>query len=127
MLPRQLRVRSAASAQRTEAKRKRPGRLTEAPRLSGGESRPRGCPEPGILESQNERKDLEFRSSLRCRHRLRCRSLGAARGARLKCGYFYLEFAETDKGACRLPLCSLPGEPGNGPDQQLQRSPPEFQ
>ncbi|KAF7461258.1 Hypothetical predicted protein [Marmota monax] len=62
--------------------RKRPGRLTEAPRLSGGESRPRGCPEPGILESQNERKDLEFRSSLRCRHRfccyrlhrLRCRS-----------------------------------------------------
>ncbi|KAM9228754.1 ataxin-7-like protein 3B [Trichechus inunguis] len=57
----------------------------------------------------------------------------------VKCGYFYLEFAETgsvkdygiqpveDKGACRLPLCSLPGEPENGPDQQLQRSPPEFQ
>ena len=57
----------------------------------------------------------------------------------VKCGYFYLEFADTgnvkdfgiqpveDKGACRLPLCSLPGESGNGPDPQLQRSPPEFQ
>ncbi|XP_036912364.1 ataxin-7-like protein 3B [Sturnira hondurensis] len=57
----------------------------------------------------------------------------------VKCGYFYLEFADTgsvkdfgiqpleDKGACRPPLCSLPGESGNGPDQQLQRSPPEFQ
>ncbi|XP_008049765.1 putative ataxin-7-like protein 3B [Carlito syrichta] len=57
----------------------------------------------------------------------------------VKCGYFYLEFAETgsgkdfgiqpveDKGTCPLPLCSLPGEPENGPDLQLQRSPPEFQ
>ncbi|XP_014649723.1 ataxin-7-like protein 3B [Diceros bicornis minor] len=57
----------------------------------------------------------------------------------VKCGYFYLEFAETgsvkdfgiqpveEKGACRLPLCSLPGESGSGPEQQLQRSPPEFQ
>ncbi|XP_005606542.1 ataxin-7-like protein 3B [Equus asinus] len=57
----------------------------------------------------------------------------------VKCGYFYLEFAETgnvkdfgiqpveEKGACRLPLCSLPAEAGSGPDQQLQRSPPEFQ
>lgn len=57
----------------------------------------------------------------------------------VKCGYFYLEFADTgsvkdfglqpveDKGACRLPLCSLPGEPGNGPQTELQRSPPEFQ
>nr|XP_045007147.1 ataxin-7-like protein 3B [Jaculus jaculus] len=57
----------------------------------------------------------------------------------VKCGYFYLEFADTasvkevgiqpveDKGACRLPLCSLPGEAGNGPHQPLQRSLPEFQ
>ncbi|CAH6778676.1 ataxin-7-like protein 3B [Phodopus roborovskii] len=57
----------------------------------------------------------------------------------VKCGYFYLEFADTgsvkdfgiqpveDKGARRLPLCSLPGEPGTGPQQELQRSPPEFQ
>ncbi|KAL0613659.1 Ataxin-7-like protein 3B [Plecturocebus cupreus] len=56
----------------------------------------------------------------------------------VKCGYSYLEFAEAgslkdfgiqpaeNKGACRLPLCSLQGEPGNGPDRQLQRSPPEF-
>ncbi|KAK2094590.1 Ataxin-7-like protein 3B [Saguinus oedipus] len=57
----------------------------------------------------------------------------------VKCGYSYLEFAEAgsmehfgiqpaeDKGACGIPLCSLPGEPGNGPDPQGQRSPPEFQ
>ena len=57
----------------------------------------------------------------------------------VKCGYFYLEFADTgsvkdfgiqpveDKGACRLPLCSLPGDPGDGPQTELQRSPPEFQ
>lgn len=57
----------------------------------------------------------------------------------VKCGYFYLEFADTgsvkdfgiqpveDKGARRLPLCSLPGDPGNGPQPELQRSPPEFQ
>ncbi|XP_008053491.1 putative ataxin-7-like protein 3B [Carlito syrichta] len=57
----------------------------------------------------------------------------------VKCGhFFYLEFAETgsvkdfgilpmeDKGTCRLRLCSLPGEPENGLDQLLQRSPPEF-
>lgn len=60
----------------------------------------------------------------------------------VKCGYFYLEFADTGsvkdfglppveekgaKGACRLPLRPLPAEPGSGPDQALQRSPPEFQ
>ncbi|XP_028735928.1 ataxin-7-like protein 3B [Peromyscus leucopus] len=59
----------------------------------------------------------------------------------VKCGYFYLEFADTgsgsvkdlgsqpveDKGACGLRLCSPPGEPGNGPQPELQRSPPEFQ
>ncbi|XP_078224582.1 ataxin-7-like protein 3B [Callithrix jacchus] len=57
----------------------------------------------------------------------------------VQCGDFYVEFAEAgsvkdfgiqpveDKGAGRLPLCSLRGQPGNGPDQQLQRSPPEFQ
>ncbi|XP_038170592.1 ataxin-7-like protein 3B [Chionomys nivalis] len=57
----------------------------------------------------------------------------------VKCGYFYLEFADTgsvkdfgiqpveDKGARRHPLCSLPGDPGNGPQPELQRSPPEFQ
>ncbi|XP_007077260.1 ataxin-7-like protein 3B [Panthera tigris] len=56
----------------------------------------------------------------------------------VKCDYFYPEFEETgsmkdfgtqpveDKGACSLQLCSLPGESGNGPDQQLQRSPREF-
>ncbi|XP_036045479.1 ataxin-7-like protein 3B [Onychomys torridus] len=57
----------------------------------------------------------------------------------VKCGYFFLEFADTgsvkdlgsqpveDKGACGLPLCSFPGEPGNRPQPELQRSPPEFQ
>ncbi|KAL1775196.1 ataxin-7 3B [Sigmodon hispidus] len=57
----------------------------------------------------------------------------------VKCGYFYLEFADTgnvkdfgiqpveDKGACRHPRCSLPGESGNAPQPELQRSPPEFQ
>ncbi|KAM4839733.1 uncharacterized protein LOC144254981 [Urocitellus parryii] len=46
--------------------RKRPGRLTEAPRLSGGESRPRGCPEPGVLEKpkRTERLGVPEQSSL---------------------------------------------------------------
>lgn len=57
----------------------------------------------------------------------------------VKCGYFYLEFAEPgsmkdfglppvdEKGACRLPRCALPGDTANGPNPPLQRSPPEFQ
>lgn len=57
----------------------------------------------------------------------------------VKCGYFYLEFADTgsvkdfgiqpveDKGACRHPRRALPGEPASGPEPALQRSPPEFQ
>ncbi|XP_031235952.1 ataxin-7-like protein 3B [Mastomys coucha] len=57
----------------------------------------------------------------------------------VKCGYYYPEFADTgsvkdfgtqpvqDKGACGLGLCSLPGEPGNEPQMEMQRSPPEFQ
>ncbi|XP_021059100.1 ataxin-7-like protein 3B [Mus pahari] len=57
----------------------------------------------------------------------------------VKCGYFYQEFADTGgvkdfgiqpgkgKGACGLRLCLLPGEPEDGPQLELQRSPPEFQ
>lgn len=57
----------------------------------------------------------------------------------VKCGYFYLEFAEPgsmkdfglppvdEKGACRLPRCALPGDTAKGPNPPLQRSPPEFQ
>ncbi|CAD7676925.1 ataxin-7-like protein 3B [Vulpes vulpes] len=57
----------------------------------------------------------------------------------VKCGYFYLEFADAggvkdfglppveDTGARRLPLCALPAEPGSGPEQPLQRAPPDFQ
>ncbi|XP_051028803.1 ataxin-7-like protein 3B [Acomys russatus] len=57
----------------------------------------------------------------------------------VKCGYFYLEFADTgsvkdfgvppveDKGACRHPRCPLPGDSDPGPQPELQRSPPEFQ
>lgn len=57
----------------------------------------------------------------------------------VKCGYFYQEFADTgsvkdfgiqpvqDKGACCFLLCSLPGEPEDGPQLELQCSPLEFQ